>query len=159
MRLVYCEDRALKVQLMLFTLSFVLQFAIQQFSHDAQIRSIRTFMLEYGDSRESWVTTKHTIERTSNIYADTSRSSKIIVMRRTWAVGMRNSGSGLVVCMSAVQGANQLAFTHRKVLLYGRLYHAARLRWNSIDRYRGAIHDILIDELVEWAVYPYSSGE
>jgi hypothetical protein len=38
-----------------------------------------------------------------------------------------------------------------------RFYHAARLRWNSIERRRGPVEDSLIDDIVEWSMWHYSS--
>lgn len=35
-------------------------------------------------------------------------------------------------------------------------YHSSRLRWNSIERRRGAVEDSLIDDLVEWSVWQYA---
>lgn len=38
-----------------------------------------------------------------------------------------------------------------------RYYHAARLRWNSIERLRGPLEDLLIDDLVDWSLWNYAS--
>jgi hypothetical protein len=40
-----------------------------------------------------------------------------------------------------------------------RLYHAARLRWNSIERRRTPADDQLIDDVTEWALWQYATGE
>ena len=40
-----------------------------------------------------------------------------------------------------------------------RRHHAARLRWNSIERLRGDLENALIDEIVEWSMWHYSLGE
>lgn len=40
-----------------------------------------------------------------------------------------------------------------------RLYHAARLRWNSIERKRTLADDQLIDDVAEWALWQYATGE
>jgi hypothetical protein len=40
-----------------------------------------------------------------------------------------------------------------------RLYHAARLRWNSIERKRTLADDQLIDDVTEWALWHYATGE
>lgn len=40
-----------------------------------------------------------------------------------------------------------------------RLYHAARLRWNSIERKRTLAEDQLIDDVAEWALWQYATGE
>lgn len=37
-----------------------------------------------------------------------------------------------------------------------RFYHSARLRWNSIERFRGPLEDKLIDDVVEWSVWQYA---
>ncbi|KAJ6574791.1 hypothetical protein B0H19DRAFT_1254444 [Mycena capillaripes] len=38
-----------------------------------------------------------------------------------------------------------------------RYYHSARLRWNSIERLRGPLEDLLIDDLVEWSLWNYAT--
>lgn len=38
------------------------------------------------------------------------------------------------------------------------LYHAARLRWNSIERKRGPFEDLLIDDVAEWSLWHYATG-
>jgi hypothetical protein len=40
-----------------------------------------------------------------------------------------------------------------------RLYHAARLRWNSIERRRTPAEDQLVDDVTEWALWHYATGE
>ncbi len=40
-----------------------------------------------------------------------------------------------------------------------RLYHAARLRWNTIERRRTLADDQLIDDVTEWALWHYATGE
>lgn len=40
-----------------------------------------------------------------------------------------------------------------------RLYHAARLRWNTIERKRTLADDQLIDDVAEWALWQYATGE
>jgi hypothetical protein len=40
-----------------------------------------------------------------------------------------------------------------------RLYHSARLRWNSIERRRTPADDQLIDDVAEWALWNYATGE
>jgi proteasome activator subunit 4 len=39
-----------------------------------------------------------------------------------------------------------------------RLYHSARLRWNSIDRRRTPLEEQLVDDLVEWSMWHYATG-
>src|ERR1700677_2226358 len=41
---------------------------------------------------------------------------------------------------------------HRR-MFFKRLYHAARLRWNSIERRRTPDDDKLIDDVAEWALW------
>lgn len=43
------------------------------------------------------------------------------------------------------------------IFYVGRFYNAARLRWNSIERKRGPVEDSLIDDIVEWSMWHYSS--
>ncbi|KAF8213398.1 hypothetical protein K438DRAFT_1902498 [Mycena galopus ATCC 62051] len=38
-----------------------------------------------------------------------------------------------------------------------RFFHSARLRWNSIERLRGPLQDLLIDDLVEWSLWNYAT--
>jgi proteasome activator subunit 4 len=39
-----------------------------------------------------------------------------------------------------------------------RMYHSARLRWNSIDRRRTETEEQLVDDLVEWSLWHYATG-
>ncbi len=39
-----------------------------------------------------------------------------------------------------------------------RLYHAARLRWNSIERRRGPLEDSLIDDVTQWSMWSFATG-
>ncbi|KAG9025662.1 hypothetical protein FRB95_009933 [Tulasnella sp. JGI-2019a] len=39
-----------------------------------------------------------------------------------------------------------------------RLYHAARLRWNCLERRRTPLNDKIIDDIVEWTMWPYATG-
>ncbi len=43
-------------------------------------------------------------------------------------------------------------------MFFKRLYHAARLRWNSIERRRTPDDDKLIDDVSEWALWHYATG-
>nr|GAT49743.1 membrane protein [Mycena chlorophos] len=38
-----------------------------------------------------------------------------------------------------------------------RYYHSARLHWNSVERLRGPLEDLLIDDLVEWSLCSYAT--
>ncbi|KAJ7071321.1 hypothetical protein C8F01DRAFT_1216892 [Mycena amicta] len=38
-----------------------------------------------------------------------------------------------------------------------RFYHSARLHWNSVERLRGPLEDLLIDDLVEWSLWNYAT--
>ncbi|KAF7319927.1 Membrane protein [Mycena kentingensis (nom. inval.)] len=38
-----------------------------------------------------------------------------------------------------------------------RFYHSARLHWNSIERLRGPLEEMLIDDLVEWSLWNYAT--
>ena len=40
-----------------------------------------------------------------------------------------------------------------------RLYHAARLRWNSIERRRGPLEDALVDDITQWSMWNYATGK
>lgn len=51
-----------------------------------------------------------------------------------------------------------IPITQRLIGCHNRRYHAARLRWNSIERLCGDVESSLIDEVVEWSMWHYSSG-
>ncbi|KAL5535214.1 BLM3_1 [Sanghuangporus sanghuang] len=88
------------------------------------IRSIRTYALEYGDSRDSY-------------YSQSDQYSQEIGLSR--------------------QYAKQKVWPRAVLVRRIRRYHAARLRWNSIERLRGKLEDDLIDEVVEWSMWHYST--
>jgi len=88
------------------------------------IRSIRTYMLEYGDSRDSY-------------YVQSDRYNSELNVAR--------------------QYAGQKVWPRALFVRRARLYHSARLRWNSIERRRGEMEDILIDDLSEWSLWHYPS--
>ncbi|KAH8120571.1 ARM repeat-containing protein [Phellopilus nigrolimitatus] len=88
------------------------------------IRAIRTFALEYGDSRDSY-------------YSQSDQYSSEIGLSR--------------------QYAKQKVWPRAVLVRRIRRYHAARLRWNSIERLRGELEDSLIDELVEWSMWHYAT--
>jgi proteasome activator subunit 4 len=43
------------------------------------------------------------------------------------------------------------------LLTWYSLYHAARLRWNSVERKRGPLEDQLIDEVTQWCLWHYAT--
>ncbi|KDQ54765.1 hypothetical protein JAAARDRAFT_71570 [Jaapia argillacea MUCL 33604] len=88
------------------------------------IRSIRTYMLEYGDSRDSYY-----------LQCDQYSSERSVTR----------------------QYANQKMWPRAVFVRRARLYHSARLRWNSIERRRGRVEDDLIDDLVQWAMWNYAT--
>ncbi|KZT19390.1 hypothetical protein NEOLEDRAFT_1142177 [Neolentinus lepideus HHB14362 ss-1] len=88
------------------------------------IRSIRTYMLEYGDNRDSYYV--------QNDQFNTERS----VTR---------------------QYAGQKVWPRAVFVRRARLYHSARLRWNSIERRRGPLEDVLIDDVLQWAMWNYAT--
>ncbi|TFK30307.1 hypothetical protein FA15DRAFT_662249 [Coprinopsis marcescibilis] len=88
------------------------------------VRSIRTFMLDYGDSRDSYYLNEDQYNSERNVarrYAGQKVWPRAIYVRRA------------------------------------RFYNAARLRWNSVERKRGPVEDNLIDDIVEWSMWHYSS--
>ncbi|KAI0757264.1 hypothetical protein C8Q80DRAFT_1132754 [Daedaleopsis nitida] len=88
------------------------------------VRSIRTYLLEYGDSRDSY-------------YLQSDRYQSEINIAR--------------------HHAGQKVWPRALFVRRARLYHAARLRWNSIERRRGALEDSLIDDVTQWAMWNYVS--
>ncbi|KZT40114.1 hypothetical protein SISSUDRAFT_983884 [Sistotremastrum suecicum HHB10207 ss-3] len=93
------------------------------------IRSMRTFLLEYGDSHDSYYTQRD--QYTSDI-----TRVRQVPNQRVWP----------------------RAIFLRRARYYIRLYHAARLRWNSIERHRSTLENELIDDLLEWSMWSYASG-
>ncbi|KAH8100502.1 hypothetical protein BXZ70DRAFT_1022407 [Cristinia sonorae] len=88
------------------------------------IRSIRTYMLEYGDSRDSY-------------YRQVERYNSEVNITR--------------------QYAGQKEWPRAIYVRRARLYHAARLHWNSVDRRRGPLEDQLIDDVTEWCLWHYAT--
>ncbi|EIN13624.1 hypothetical protein PUNSTDRAFT_94808 [Punctularia strigosozonata HHB-11173 SS5] len=88
------------------------------------VRSIRTYMLEYGDSRDSYYLQREQF------------SSEKSVTR---------------------QYAGQKVWPRAVFVRRARLYHSARLRWNSLERRRGQTENHLIGDLLEWAMWHYAS--
>ncbi|TBU39582.1 hypothetical protein BD309DRAFT_1022044 [Dichomitus squalens] len=86
------------------------------------IRSIRTYLLEYGDSRDSYYLQADRYQNELNIarhYAGQKEWPRALYVRRA------------------------------------RLYNAARLRWNSIERRRGPLEDSLIDDVTQWSMWSF----
>ncbi|KAI0050704.1 hypothetical protein FA95DRAFT_1581074 [Auriscalpium vulgare] len=57
------------------------------------------------------------------------------------------------------QYAGQKEWPRAVFVRRARLYHAARLRWNSIERKRTPADDLLVDDVAEWALWNYATGE
>ncbi|EPQ60969.1 hypothetical protein GLOTRDRAFT_135553 [Gloeophyllum trabeum ATCC 11539] len=87
------------------------------------IRSIRTYMLEYGDNRDSYY-----------IQSDQYNTERSVTR----------------------QYAGQKIWPRAVFVRRARLYHSARLRWNSIERRRGLLEDSLIDDVLQWAMWHYA---
>ncbi|KAH9982676.1 hypothetical protein BGW80DRAFT_1433981 [Lactifluus volemus] len=92
----------------------------------ALIQSIRTYLLDYGDSKDSYY------------------------------VQLDRYGSELNY---ARQYSRQKEWPRAVFIRRARLYHAARLRWNTIERKRTPAIDHLIDDVAEWALWHYATGE
>ncbi|KAI0067819.1 hypothetical protein BV25DRAFT_1794335 [Artomyces pyxidatus] len=89
------------------------------------IQSIRTYLLDYGDSKDSYYVQ---FER----YGNELSYARQYVGQKAWP---------------------RAVFVRR-----ARLYHAARLRWNSIERRRGSEEDLLIDDVAQWCLWQYATG-
>ncbi|KAF5384678.1 hypothetical protein D9757_006201 [Collybiopsis confluens] len=87
------------------------------------LRSVRTYMLDYGDSRDGYYVNEEQYTSTKNV-------ARLHAQQKEWprAVYVRRA----------------------------RFYHSARLRWNSLDRVRGPLEDILIDEITQWSMWHYA---
>lgn len=59
----------------------------------------------------------------------------------------------------ARQYAGQKVWPRAVYVRQARFYHSARLRWSAIERRRGPLEDILIDDLAEWSMWHYPSGK
>ncbi|KAI0001825.1 hypothetical protein BJV77DRAFT_16959 [Russula vinacea] len=90
----------------------------------ALIQSIRAYLLDYGDSKDSYYVQ---LER----YGSELNYARQYPKQKTWP---------------------RAVFIRR-----ARLYHAARLRWNSIERKRTLAEDQLIDDVAEWALWQYAT--
>lgn len=90
---------------------------------DMLVTALRTYFLEYGDSRESYFLNEEQYSREKSV-------ARLYAGQKIWP---------------------------RAVLIRrARYYHSARLRWNSIERYRGPLEDLLIDDIVEWSIWHYA---
>ncbi|KAI0336090.1 hypothetical protein GY45DRAFT_1316150 [Cubamyces sp. BRFM 1775] len=88
------------------------------------LRSIRTFLLEYGDSRDSYYLQSDRYVTEQNI---------------------------------ARHYAGQKVWPRALYVRRARLYHAARLRWNSIERRRGSLENLLVDDVTQWSMWNYAT--
>ncbi|ESK98482.1 membrane protein [Moniliophthora roreri MCA 2997] len=87
------------------------------------LRSIKTYMMEYGDSRDGYFVNQDQYISAKNV---------------------------------ARQYAQQKVWPRAVYVRRARYYHAARLRWNSIERLRGPLEDSLIDDVTEWSMWHYA---
>ncbi|KAH7104159.1 hypothetical protein BKA62DRAFT_635182 [Auriculariales sp. MPI-PUGE-AT-0066] len=88
------------------------------------IRSIRTYLFEYGDHRDSY-----TAQRDHH-------ASEVALAR---------------------QYAEQQEWPRAIFIRKARLRHAARLRWNSVERLRSDVENNLIDDITEWSMWHYAT--
>ena len=102
------------------------------------IRCIRTFLLDYGDSKD-------------NYYTQRDRYDSEVSLARQYANQQTWPRALYVRKARYVTNRHKCANTEPSWL--DRLYHAGRLRWNSVDRLRTRLHDALIDEVTEWSVW------
>ncbi|KAJ7275353.1 hypothetical protein B0H12DRAFT_1086888 [Mycena haematopus] len=88
------------------------------------LEGIRTYMLEYGDSKDGYYTNEKKYTSEKNV-------ARHFAKQKVWprAVWVRRA----------------------------RFFHSSRLRWNSIERLRGPLQDLLIDDLVEWSLWHYAT--
>ncbi|KAJ7655130.1 hypothetical protein DFH06DRAFT_491600 [Mycena polygramma] len=88
------------------------------------LEGIRTYMLEYGDSRDGYYTNEKKYNSEKNV-------ARHFAKQKVWprSVWVRRA----------------------------RYYHSARLRWNSIERLRAPLEDLLIDDLVDWSLWNYAT--
>jgi len=106
---------------------------------NGQVRSIRTYMMDYGDSKDRQDATQcdHGASLTSVL------SYFVNEEQLTADKNVARHYAGQKVWPRAVYA--------RKA----RYYNAARMRWNSLERIRGPVEDKLIDDLVEWSTWHY----
>ncbi|KAI0343952.1 hypothetical protein BDW22DRAFT_1355187 [Trametopsis cervina] len=88
------------------------------------LRAIRTYMLDYGDSRDSY-------------YVQLDRYQSELNITRLYA--------------------GQKLWPRAVLVRRARLYHAARLRWNSVERRRGTLENNIIKEVTEWCMWHYAT--
>ncbi|KAG8908485.1 hypothetical protein FRB99_005843 [Tulasnella sp. 403] len=53
--------------------------------------------------------------------------------------------------------ANQKLWPRAIFIRKARLYHAARMRWNALERTRTALEDAIIDDLIQWSLWQYAT--
>jgi proteasome activator subunit 4 len=90
-----------------------------------QIRAYRTFLLGYGDNRDSYFLQLDQFSTECNVtrhYAGQKEWPRALYVRRA------------------------------------RLYHSARLRYNSVDRRRTELEEQLVDDLLDWSLWHYATG-
>lgn len=98
-------------------------------------------MLEYGDSRDG------------RVLASTQQTLTYVLYR--FFVNGNQYTSEMNV---ARQYAKQKQWPRAIFVRRARYYHAARLRWNSMERLRGPIEDNLIDDVAEWSMWHYATS-
>ncbi|KAJ7666434.1 hypothetical protein B0H17DRAFT_1162542 [Mycena rosella] len=88
------------------------------------IDGIRTYMLDYGDSKDGYYSNEKKYTSEKNV-------ARHFAKQKVWprSVWVRRA----------------------------RFYQAARLHWNSIERLRGPLEDLLIDDLVDWSLWNYAT--
>ncbi|KAF7339921.1 Membrane protein [Mycena venus] len=87
------------------------------------LEGIRTYMLDYGDSKDGYYTNEKKYTSEKNV-------ARHFAKQKVWprSVWVRRA----------------------------RYFHSARLRWNSIERLRGPLQDLLIDDIIEWSLWNYA---
>jgi proteasome activator subunit 4 len=99
-------------------------------------------MLEYGDSRDRYVFLRGLVRTLTHVLVSFFAQSSQLVNERNLTR----------------QYAGQKVWPRAVFVRQARFYHAARLRWNSIERKRTVIEEQLVDDLVEWSMWHYASG-
>ncbi|KAK7064490.1 membrane protein [Favolaschia claudopus] len=85
------------------------------------IEGIRTYMLEYGDSRDGYYTNEKKLTSEKNVARHFAKQK--VWPRSVWVI----------------------------------YFHSARLHWNSLERLRGPLQDLLIDDVVSWSLCCYAT--
>ncbi|KAJ7225820.1 hypothetical protein GGX14DRAFT_422501 [Mycena pura] len=88
------------------------------------LEAIRTYLLEYGDSKDGYFTNEKKYTSEKNV-------ARHFAKQKVWprSVWIRRA----------------------------RFYHSARLHWNSLERLRGPLEDLLIDDVVGWSLWNYAT--